>query len=255
MDGNFINDSNYLDQHFLIDEKIIDLFIKSCNLNDKDVVIEIGPGQGTLTKKIAPKVKSLTVIEKDTRLKTYLDNIPNINVIYNNVLDTEIPMCDKIITAIPYSIIEPFIHKLIKKSFKELYMIMGSTYIDNVINKEINNLSLLTNTFFETQKLFKVLPESFNPKPKTLSYAVKITPKTSFEGLDLIFKHLYELDNKKIKNSLIEALIDLKRITKRKSKILLEKFNIKNEILEKQFSTISNNELKYLYEILKKEGI
>ena len=126
---------------------------------------------------------------------------------------------------------------------------MGSNYVDNVLNNEINNLSLLTNTYFNTEKLFKVLPDSFNPKPKTLSYAVKITPKKDFKGLDLIFKYLYELDNKKIKNSLTEALIALKGLTKKESKEIINNININNELLDKCFTSINNNELKELYKV------
>lgn len=251
LDGSFLNDSDHLDQHFLIDQNIIDLFIKYCNLSKKDDVVEIGPGKGTLTQIIAPKVKSLTAIELDERLKPYLGNIPNLKVMYCNVLDIEIPKCNKIITALPYSIIEPFIYKLTKTDFEELYMIMGSTYVDNVLNNEINNLSLLTNTFFDTKKLFKILPESFNPEPKTLSYAVKITPKNDFKGLNLIFKYLYELDNKKIKNSLMEALIALKSLTKKEAKGIINNLNINNEILDKCFNQISNKELKELYQNIK----
>lgn len=41
----FKNDSDYLDQHFLMDEDIIKKFIKICDLNSNDVVLEIGPGK------------------------------------------------------------------------------------------------------------------------------------------------------------------------------------------------------------------
>ena len=120
----FKNNPDELDQHFLIDKDVINNFIKVCNLSKDDVVLEIGPGNGTLTKLIAPKVKKLYVIEKDIRLKKYLDKIDNIEVIYDSCLDVDFPKVDKIITSLPYSIIEPFIYKLINTDFKELYMII-----------------------------------------------------------------------------------------------------------------------------------
>ena len=247
----FENDSNYLDQHFLINEKVVNSFIKLCNLNKDDMVVEIGPGIGVLTKIIAPKVKSLTVIEKDTRLKEYLEIIPNIKIIYNSVLDIPIPKCDKIITSLPYSIIEPFIYKLINTDFNELYMIMGSTYVNNTINKEITNLSLLTNTHFNIEKLFDIEPNSFNPPPKTLSCAVKITKKSEYSKLDLILKNMYALNDKKIKNDLMESLIIVQNLTKKESKIVINNLNIEEDILNKKFSIISNEELEKLYNKLK----
>lgn len=246
----FENDSNYLDQHFLIDDIVIKKFINICNLNKDDIVVEIGPGTGTLTKLIASKVKSLTVIEKDERLKEYLIRIPNIKIIYGNVLDIEIPKCNKIITALPYSIIEPFIYKLTKIYFKELYMIMGSTYVNNVINKKITNLSLLTNTYFNAEKYFDIEPNSFNPEPKTMSSVIKLTKKEKFNELDLIFKNIYEQSDKKIKNALMESLIKIKKITKKESKALIKKLNINEITLNKRFNEISNEEIKILYEKL-----
>ena len=242
----FKNDSDYLDQHFLIDEDVINKFINICNLNKEDTIVEIGPGMGTLTKKIIPKVKKVILIEKDPRLKEYLDKL-DANVIYDNVLNINIPSSDKIITSLPYSIIEPFIYKLIKTDFKEIYMIMGKNYVDGVLNKQINNLSLLTNTFFNIEYYFDILPSSFNPKPKTLSSLIKLSPKTVFNSVDLIFKCLYELDDKKIKNGLMEAIIKLYHKTKKESKSIINSLNINNSILDKRFNLITNEELKELY--------
>lgn len=47
----FKNDTDYLDQHFLVDEDIINKYIDFPKFNKNDVVLEIGPGKGTLTKK------------------------------------------------------------------------------------------------------------------------------------------------------------------------------------------------------------
>ena len=114
----FKNNPDELDQHFLIDKDVINSFIKVCNLSKDDVVLEIGPGDGTLTKLIAPKVKKMYVIEKDIRLKPYLDKIKNIDVTYGSCLNVPFPKVDKIITSLPYSIIEPFIYNKLEK--KEL---------------------------------------------------------------------------------------------------------------------------------------
>ena len=171
----FKNNPDELDQHFLIDKDVIYNFIRVCNLNNDDVVLEIGPGVGTLTKLIAPKVKKLYVIEKDIRLKPYLDKINNIDIIYGSCLDVPFPKVDKIITSLPYSIIEPFIYKVIHEDFNELYMIMGKNYCDNVINNKITNLSLLTNIYFDAYKYFDIYPDSFNPKPRVVSSLVKLT--------------------------------------------------------------------------------
>lgn len=248
----FKNDSNYLDQHFLMDEDVIKKFIKVCDLSKDDIVLEIGPGKGTLTKRIISEVKKVYAIEKDIRLKEYLDEIDNLEVIYGDAIYLDYPLVNKIITAIPYSIIEPFIYKIIHTSFDSLYMIMGSTYVNSVINYDINNLSLITNCFFECTKYFDIPSYCFYPEPKTLSSVIKLVPKKNYNFLELVFKNMYLLDDKKIKNALMESLIRVKGLTKKESKDLINKLNIDEDILDKKFLGISNQELKVLYNELNK---
>ena len=123
----FTNDSDHLDQHFLIDQQVINDFIDFCDIKDTDTIIEVGPGNGIITERICQKAKKVTSIELDERLHVYLDSLElkysNLDVIYQNVLNTYLPKCDKIITSLPYSIIEPFINKMIKCEFNELIMI------------------------------------------------------------------------------------------------------------------------------------
>ena len=61
----FKNDTNYLDQHFLIDNKVINDFVKEVDPKIDDIIVEIGPGKGVITKQIIPYVNNYTVIEKD----------------------------------------------------------------------------------------------------------------------------------------------------------------------------------------------
>ena len=69
---NFKNNTDNLDQHFLVSETVINKFIEISNLTKNDICLEIGPGKGILTKIIEKKKKKLTVIEKDERLEEYL---------------------------------------------------------------------------------------------------------------------------------------------------------------------------------------
>ena len=63
---------------------------------------------------------------------------------------------------------------------------------------------------------------------------------------------MYLLDDKKIKNALMESLIKVKGLTKRESKDLINSLNINDELLDKKFLSISNQELKELYAKLNK---
>lgn len=258
----FNNDSNYFDQHFLIDNDIINTFINSAVLNENDVVVEVGPGKGNISKLIAKKVKKLYCIELDKRLKPFLDQLinenKNVEVIYGNVLDISIPECNKLITALPYSIIEPFISKMINYNI-DIYMIMGKKYVDSVLNNEITKLSLLTNCYYNIEKVIDITPDKFDPKPRVMSSIIKLKYKNINDINNkslLIFRYMFYYKDKKTKNALIESLIDTsnKELTQKESKNIIKNLNINEKILDKTFETLSNKELNELYnniEILK----
>lgn len=244
----FINDRANLDQHFLIDQKIIQEYITLANIKKHETILEIGPGNGVLTKIIKDQCHKLIVIEKDVRLKDSLEKIPGIEIIFGNVLETDIPKVDKIITSLPYSIIEPFIKKLITCDFQEMYMLMGENYIDNCLNKVITKLSIITNAYFKVEKLLRVEPKSFDYPPRTMSCIARFTkvPILELPKSYQIYRLLYFYQDMKIKNALRETLITLDNLTKKEAKGKIASLNIPECILENKFATISNQDLQTL---------
>ncbi len=256
----FKNDSDHLDQHFLKDKKIVERFIKEANLTKDDVVVEIGPGKGTLSQIIASKVKKLYCIELDERLRTFLDPLmlkyDNVEIIYGNALDIMIPCCSKIVTVLPYSIVEPFIHKIIKCQFDEILMITGKKFATNIEDKEITMLSLLTNCYFSFEKIMDIPKEAFEPAPRVMSTMIKLKPLkkeniTSFSTF--VFRYLFYYKNKHIKNALVESLIKTyeqlykETLTQRNARSVIEALDLDEVLLKKKFEVCSNEELNLLY--------
>ena len=242
----FDNDTNLLDQHFLVDSNIIDLFINNCDIKKDDIVLEVGPGMGVITKKIVNKCKKLIVVEKDTRLKKYLDEIDNINIFYEDILSFNIPKVNKIITSLPYSITEPFMYKLIDVEFDKLIMISGKKLYDNIINN--TKLGILVNSFFDVKYICDITPDSFNPKPRVLSSLMVFIPKNINE-LDKnkqIIRLLYKYRYMKVKNALKEILIRLDNITQRQAKEIVSSYKINDVILNKLFDDLSSEEVNEL---------
>ena len=248
----FKNDTDLLDQHFLIDEEVINTFISSCDLNKEDKVLEIGAGKGVLSSIINEKVKSFTIIEKDERLREYLSNY---NVIYNDVLKEDINGYNKIITSLPYSITEPFMYKLIDVTFDKLIMICGKNFADSI--NEDNKLSLLTNLYFNVEKIMDIKPTSFKPEPRVMSSLIVLTIKdiNTLSKEDKIIRLLYKYRYMKVKNSLKEILIKIDNITQREARDIINNYNIDNNILDKLFDELSNNELKELKNNIKSSKI
>ena len=260
----FINDTAYLDQHFLIDKKVINDFVDFANITINDEVVEIGPGKGVITDLVVKRCKHLTCIEIDEDLAHFInvlkEKYDNIDIIYGNVLNTYIPVCDKIISALPYSITEPFIEKLLRCSFKECTLIVGKKFADSVMNKETNKLSLLTNSYFNIIKLMDITPDSFEQRPRVMSSIIKLIPvkrneiKNDFKRF--IFRELFFHREKKLKNNLMEALITFakfheQKLTKKESKSIVDSYNLRKETLNRLMENLSNEEFELIFNCLK----
>ena len=91
----FTNDTNYLDQHFLISKPVINAFVDAANLDINDDVVEIGPGKCVISEIVARKVRHLTCVEIDRNLEHFLnvlkDKHDNVDVLYGNALNVFIP--------------------------------------------------------------------------------------------------------------------------------------------------------------------
>ena len=121
-------------QNFLIDQHVLDKIIKSANITKEDVVIEIGPGIGSLTQPLAEKAKKVIAIEIDKNLVQILEenvceDYDNIKVINQDVLKIDLnelikeendgkPV--KVVANLPYYITTPIIKKLIKQNFLKI---------------------------------------------------------------------------------------------------------------------------------------
>ena len=260
----FINNIDYFDQHFLIDKKVLNDFIDACELSIDDEIVEIGPGKGIITELLAKKGRHVTCIELDLNLEHFInvlkDKYKNIDVLYGNALNLYIPPCDKIISALPYSITEPFIEKLLRCEFKESILIVGKRFADNVCNKSLTKLSLLTNSFFNVERIRDIEPNCFDPAPRVMSSIIKLKPvnreelKYSFKRF--IFREMFYNRERKLKNNIMEALIEFsklhgKRLTKRESKEIIKSYNIPEITLNKQMENLSNEEYELIFETLK----
>ena len=188
------------------------------------------------------------------------DKHDNVDVIYGNALNVYIPPCDKIISALPYSITEPFIEKLLRCEFRECTLIVGKKYADSVINKSLTKLALLTNSFFNVTKIMDVEPGSFDPAPRVMSSIIKLIPikkedlKYSFKRF--IFREMFFHRDKKLKNNLMEALIEFskmhdQKLTKKESKQIIDEYEIPKETLNKLMENLSNEEYELVYNKLK----
>ncbi len=182
-----------LGQNFLNDQKIIDLIVETGNINSKDIVLEVGPGTGSLTEKILDKKpKDFILIEKDKRFADYLHqryknkikvfNEDMIKFSYKDYFEKELI----IFGNLPYNISTQILVKWIRiknldKFCKKFILMFQKEVADRIIaktnTKNYGRLSIFSNWKMNVEKVTDVEPSSFKPAPKVKSTVLTFTPK------------------------------------------------------------------------------
>jgi 16S rRNA (adenine1518-N6/adenine1519-N6)-dimethyltransferase len=218
-----------LGQNFLNDEEVINEFVKACDLRDNDIVFEIGPGEGVITKKILeePQKFSLTSIDIDPRSGKFLEEIAkqkffekNFCFTISNILNylPAISIEDyKIIGAIPYNITSPILHKIVEKENlpKRIVLIIQKEVAEKISDKKKNSyLRLLLNYFYEIEYIKTVSKDCFYPIPKVDSGVVAFEIKKPYpEKIDKKYyqnflHHLFRSPRKKINKVFSKEILE-----------------------------------------------
>ena len=188
-----------LGQNFLNNEKILSDIIKCGDISKDDIVLEIGPGTGNLTKKIIEKdPKLLIAVEKDKNLSISLKEKfgKKLEIINKDILDCydnfSFNKPIKVFGNLPYNISTKILTSFIKvenlkKKFKKFIFIFQKEVADRIIAKEnsknYGRLSILTSWKMDKQKEIDIDPNFFYPKPKVWSSLITLTPKSRYENI------------------------------------------------------------------------
>jgi 16S rRNA (adenine1518-N6/adenine1519-N6)-dimethyltransferase len=179
-------------QHFLHNPRLLDKIARTIDPGPDDVVIEIGPGRGALTRPLAALVKKVVAVEIDRILAESLsaDKPANVAVIEGDALDVSFedliagvagaspPV--KIIGNLPYSISGPFLARLWeeRRFFSRAAFLIQKEVAERIAagpgTKSFAPLSIMIQIYFETKILFKVAPGSFLPPPKVESAVLSL---------------------------------------------------------------------------------
>ncbi len=213
-------------QNFIIDENIIDNIIQKSNIDKETLVLEIGPGAGSLTYKLSQAAKQVLCYEIDTTLeevlKENLHDSSNVEILFQDFLKAN-PLEDLkkysyqklyVIANLPYYITTPIIMKIIEDRVpvdKICVMVqkeVGNRFKAQPGSKEYGSLSVYLNYYFSMKKLLDVSRNVFLPKPNVDSIVIEFTKKEhSMKVLDeaLFFKLIrdsFEQKRKTLKNNL-----------------------------------------------------
>lgn len=175
-----------LGQNFLIDPQVLNKVILEANLNKEDIIVEIGTGLGVLTTELSSKVKKVYSYEIDFSLFQYvsknLSSLTNVEFCNEDILKTEIPYHNKIVSNIPYTITGP----LFEKIFFNEHPPEGTLIIENILAdrifasesyKKFSRISVSFNAFMNPIKRMLIPSSSFYPTPKIKLALIKVKGK------------------------------------------------------------------------------
>ena len=184
-----------LGQNFLRDQSVVEPIVGALNLTKEDVVIEIGPGQGALTEVLVEKAGRVLAIEFDrdlmSPLRVQFHSFDNFELVNADALSFDFTQYYsdgkklKLVANLPYNISTPILQRLIEQrhAFSSIVLMFQREVVDRITakpgNKERGYLSVLVEDAFETENLFDVPPQAFQPVPKVWSGVVRLTPKSS----------------------------------------------------------------------------
>jgi len=187
----------HLGQHFILSKKSLDLMIAVAEIKKNDTIIEIGPGLGTLTERLAETGANIIAIEKDSLmveiLKETMANYKNVKIIQadarqilisdinNAIIDIGYQYKYKIVANLPYNAATFLIRQWLESENPPQMMVL-------MIQKEVarrivakpphsNLLGMSVQFYADTKIIDYVKKESFWPKPKVDAAIIKITPK------------------------------------------------------------------------------
>lgn len=254
------------DQHFCIDQTILEFMVQTAEITKEDVVLEIGAGLGNLTVKIAEKAKKVIAIENDSRFEKKLLALDgNVQVIMGDALviigdaleyhkqrqsrsiqrrrnfsiqhglDFSIQQklgFNKIIANLPYQICEPLMHLLCRlKEIKLSVLTVPKQFAEKVKEHPVFSA-------FLDVKLLKDVPKTaFYQPPRVASQIIKVIPRVKLNDDQFLRQKLYLQKDKKLKNGLRDALIDWsewkkkRRLTKKEADKIISSFDLPNKLL------------------------
>jgi 16S rRNA (adenine1518-N6/adenine1519-N6)-dimethyltransferase len=181
-----------LGQNFLRDENIARKIVRAMGPGIEDIVVEIGPGEGVLTKHLIPMVRRLIAVEIDPRAVERLSNelhARQLEIVQGDFLEFDLQNVRRrfrtpirVIGNIPYRITTPILFYLLdnRDHVADIMLMLQREVAERLVarpgTKDYGILSVFFQCFTDVRKLFDVSPNAFFPKPSVVSSVVYFSP-------------------------------------------------------------------------------
>jgi len=258
-----------LGQHFLIDGEVLELITQAAELNPNDIIMEIGPGLGILTRELAKRAGRVIAIELDSKLsdilKQALASFNNVTIINEDILRAEPaallqkvvdrPFSYKVVANLPYYITSPVLRHFLEASAKpKIMVVMVQKEVAEAIVAKPGEMSLLSISvqFYGEPRIVSYVPaQSFYPAPEVDSAILRVDvyPQPALavdvESFFELVRAGFNVPRKQICNSLAQGL----GLPKAEVLSLLVKADI---VSQRRAETLTLAEWARLWQVLRK---
>lgn len=187
-DDHLLRPRKSLGQNFLRDENIVRKIVRAIRPQPTDVMLEIGPGEGALTKYLVPVVKHLIVVDVDERVAIRMrELLPRAEVIHSDFLEIDLAEIAgdnggpiRVVGNIPYNITSPILFHLLdhRASVGDVTLMVQKEVAQRLQagpgGKDYGILSVSFQLFADVKILFDVSPNAFYPKPDVTSSIIHL---------------------------------------------------------------------------------
>ncbi len=199
-------------QNFLIDQNILEGIVAGAELTKDDVVIEIGPGIGSLTQYLAEAAKEVVAIEIDQTLipilTETLSDYDNVTIIQQDVLKVDLNglieekwqgQKVKVVANLPYYITTPIIMKIFESHIPldSITVMIQKEVADRMkahpSTKDYGALTLAVQYYSEPQVVVEVPPSCFIPQPKVGSSVIRLKATDKYKVMDIDDTYMFQI--------------------------------------------------------------
>ena len=171
-------------QHFLVDTRVAARQLGYADLHASDVVLEIGPGLGVLTRGLVERVRRVIAIESDRRFAEYLRKaVPEAEIMHADALKVEWPDFDVMVSNLPYQISSPLTFRLLEMPFDHAVLMYQWEFARRMVaapgTADYSRLSVGVYVRAACTILERVPRNAFQPQPKVNSALVRLEPRPS----------------------------------------------------------------------------
>ncbi len=257
-----ISANKSLGQNFLINENVIDKIIEKADINKEDLIIEIGPGLGTLTARLLEKAGKVICIELDTRMVKILEDrfklYDNFELINEDILKVDLNKIInknvgedahvvpkhlknvKIVANLPYYITTPIIMKLLEEelNINSITVMVQKEVADRLIaipgSKDTGAITYAVYYYAQSSKILEVPADSFIPEPNVTSSVIQLNIRkqapVEVSNKELMFKIIKQAFMQRRK-TLVNALSNLNLYSSKEEIVnMLKELNIDEKI-------------------------